>query len=491
MTYMGRRRIYTDKAEVNAGNVAQVVSESMAVHSANTSEMRYLWNYFRGRQPILDREKKVRRDICNKIVENHAQEIVNFKTGYQLSEPIQYICRASDDAGKDDSAQAIAHLNTLMFAEGAESKNRDLFEWMCVCGLGYKFIEPDAVDAAHGEPDVFDEGGAPFSIHVPEPWCAFVVYSDRFHHRPMLGVWVGEASNGDPVYTAYTEAACYTVRGGKVESETVNGIGAIPIIEYDLNNAMTGVFETALPVLDAINTLESNRIDNIEQIVQAIYLFKNCNIDKDGFLEMLDLGAVKVSSTEGAAGDVSLITNDSDQGAAQSAKDDLYQALVNICGMPNRNQGGANDTGSAVLLRDGWTLAESHAKSYELQFKKSERAFLRVALSICRTAGEPIGLSLRDIDLAFNRRNYDNVLTKSQVLTTLLSTGKVDPLDCFKACGLFTDPSAAYLRAQAYMEEQARKAEQMRLEGRQAGPSDGVDHDGDGVAGEDNHGRTS
>ena len=492
--YMGRRRIFSRFDEVNENNVVNILNEALPIHTANVSEMLYLWNYYRGRQPILDREKKVRADICNRVVENHAQEVVSFKTGYQLSEPIQYICRTSDGIGENSLAKEIANLNTLMFAENAEPKNRDLFEWMCVCGIGYKFVEPDVDDKKHGEGDAFEEGGAPFAIHIPEPWSTFIVYSSKYHHRPIMGVWVAEMDDGIAVYTVYTPKMVYTIQADKLVSSSLNGTGHIPIIEYDLNNSMMGVFEAALPILDAINNLESNRIDGVEQIIQALYLFKNCQIDKDGFLEMLSLGAIRISSTEGVAGDVSLITNDVDQTGTQTIKDDLYQALVNICGMPNRNQGGANDTGSAVLLRDGWTLAESHAKSYELQFKRSERNFLRVILRICSMAGENLGLKLRDIDLAFNRRNYDNILTKSQVLTTMLSTGKVDPLDCFKACGLFTDPSAAYLRSTAFIKEQEEKAkkeaEEAFLQQQQKQEEDLVDHDGDGIVGEDNHGRT-
>ena len=489
MAYMGRRRIFTNCDVIDETNVAQVIQEAMTTHSANVSEMHYLWNYFRGRQPILDRTKPVRPEICNTIVENHAQEVVNFKTGYQLSEPIQYICRASDEGSEDKYAESIANLNTLMFAESAEAKNRDLFEWMCVCGIGYKFVESDVADSLHGEIDVMDIGGAPFSIHIPEPWSACIVYSDKYHHRPMLGIWIGGCSDGTPIYTAYTEKMCYTVVGSDVVGAEINGTGMIPIIEYDLNNAMIGVFEAALPVLDAINLLESNRLDNIEQIVQALYLFKNCQVDKEEFTEMLQLGAINVTSTDGMQGDVSLLTNASDQVGTQTVKDDLYQALVNICGMPNRNQGGANDTGSAVQLRDGWTLAESHAKSYELQFKKSERSFLRAVLAICKVAGEPVDLKLRDIDLAFNRRNYDNVLTKAQVLTTMLSTNMVDPLDCYKSCGLFTDPSAAYLRGMKYMESRAKEQEEKnQLDGT---TQYATDHDGDGIVGENNHGRRS
>ena len=459
--FMGRTRIYSKYDYVDSGNVTAVITNAIPTHVMNCSQIEYLWNYYRGKQPILGRTKDVRPEICNNIVENHAQEIVSFKTGYQLSEPIQYICHPYGDESEDDYAKQISDLNLLMFAEDGDSKNRDLFEWLCIAGIGYKFVEYDKTDEKYGEVESYDVGGAPFNIHIPDPRSVFVIYSSKYHHRPIAGVWVGINENSTHTYTVYTKNRVYTIVGDKLVNEDINGIGYIPIIEYNLNNARMGVFEAALPVLDAINRIESNRLDGIEQVVQALYLFKNCQIDENSFLEMLRLGAVTVSSTDGAPGDVELITNNLDQTQTQTTKDDMYQAMIDICGMPNRNQGGANDTGSAVLLRDGWTLAESHAKSYELQFKKAERNFLRVVLKICDMAGEPVNLRLRDIDLAFNRRNYDNVLTKAQVLTTMRATNKVDPLDCFKACGLFNDPSAAYLRSVKYIEEQEAKISQM------------------------------
>lgn len=494
MALTGRRCIYTDIDEVDASNVGKLITNTVPTHEANCADMRYLWNYFRGTQPILGRVKDVRPEICNNIVENHAQEVVSFKTGYQLSEPIQYICRSSDDGAEDANARSMTELNALMFAEDSDSKNRDLFEWECITGLGYKFAESARDDKAHGDVEFPSDGGAPFNFHIPEPWSCYVVYSSKYHRRPVAGVWITEDTAAKKTYCVYTPKRVFTVKGGKVVAENLNAIGMIPIIEYDLNNARMGVFEAALPILDAINNLASNRMDGVEQVVQALYLFKNCQIDREEFAEMLALGAVSVSSTDGMQGDVSLITNNIDQSQTQVMKDDLYQALLDICGMPSRNPGGANDTGSAVLLRDGWTLAESHAKSYELQFKKAEREFLRVVLRICDGAGKPVGLKLRDIDLAFNRRNYDNVLTKAQVLTTMLATGKVDPLDCFKSCGLFTDPSAAYLRSVAYIQEEERKAQELfeRQQAVQIRAYDDrkkVDHDGDGFANEDNHGR--
>ena len=462
--FVGRKCIYSDYEEVTAENVVEILNGAIPTHGFNVGQIEYLWRYYRGDQPILKRVKDVRPEINNKVVENHAQEIVAFKIGYQLAEPLQYTCRTYDGEGdgkvSDNPRLAdVNELNTLMFAEDKASCDRDLFEWMCVSGLGYRMAEADTED------DV-EEGGAPFEIHTLDPRNTFVVYSSAYHHKALMAVWVGrDAVSGNIVYKCFTKDAFYRIVNSAIESSQPHTYGGIPIVEYKLNNARMGVFEPVLALLDAINAVESNRLDSIEQTVQALMKFVNCAIDETTFVKMLKLGAVEVTTTEGAIGnaDVDYITCDLDQSATQVTKDDLYQAVVNICGMPNRNgtSGSSSDTGAAVLLRDGWTLAESHAKSYELQFKRSERDFLRIVLNICeQSANAELDLRIRDIELAFNRRNYENILVKSQVLTTMLGQSGIHPELAFQACGLFTDPEAAYLQSRDYVDENRERMEQ-------------------------------
>lgn len=464
--YNGRQVVYADYEVIDETNVIDALNKTLPIAHMNFAQIEYLWNYYKGVQPVLGRTKDVRPEICNKIVENHAQEIVMFKIGYQLAEPLQYTCRTyesdeQDEQGNNPRLKDVNELNTLMFAEDKDSCDRDLFEWMCVGGLAYRMAEADT------DEDI-EEGGAPFEIYTLDSRHTYMAYSSAHHHKPIMAVWVGkEAATDKQVYSCFTKNKFFRI----VDSKITNGdglgeshtYGAIPIVEYRLNNARMGVFEPVLPLLDAINAIESNRLDGIEQTVQALMKFVNCAISEDEFKAMLQLGAVQVTSTDDAQGkaEVDVIKNDLDQTSTQVTKEDLYQAVVNICGMPNRNgQGGStSDTGAAVLLRDGWTLAESHAKSYELQFKRAERNFLRVVLNICDQSSETdLYLRIRDIELTFNRRNYENILVKSQVLTTMLSCDKIHPQLAFQACGLFTDPEAAYLQSKKYIEEQKKTA---------------------------------
>ena len=70
----GRKIAYADVEEITPENVVPVVGNSIGVFNTNKPVVRYLWNYYKGDQPIRYRTKVSRDDIINKIVENHAYE---------------------------------------------------------------------------------------------------------------------------------------------------------------------------------------------------------------------------------------------------------------------------------------------------------------------------------------------------------------------------------------------------------------------------------
>ena len=108
----GRRIIKTSVTEITDENVVDVLRKALATHDLNRSEIDYLWKYYRGDQPIRNRVKDVRPEICNKITENRANEIVSFKVGYLCGEPIQYVSR---NGGEEIVKQIIQSLDSLEF----------------------------------------------------------------------------------------------------------------------------------------------------------------------------------------------------------------------------------------------------------------------------------------------------------------------------------------------------------------------------------------
>ena len=453
MEMYGRRVITTDTIELTDENIVSEINKAFDTHNLNRGEIEYLWNYFRGKQPILRREKKVRPEICNRIVENRANEIVSFKVGYLCGEPIQYVGRNGDES----VSRAIAELNEMMFSENKATQDKEVVEWQMICGTAYRLVLPDS----RGEED-----DAPFEMYTLDPRDTFIVRSTEVGNKPMFAVKYRVDGNRDRICSVYSANWYWKLKNDTIVESVPHALGMIPIFEYPANNARLGAFEIVLPMLDAINNVASNRMDGVEQFIQAFVKFVNCDIEEEQFKALKDLGAIKVKSIDGSAADVSIVTQELNQVQTQTLVDYLYQTVLTICGMPNRNGGSStSDTGAAVIMRDGWTLAESRAKDSELMFKKSEHDVLKLILRIISdTQGlseDIYNLKLKNLSLQFTRRNYENVQSKAQVLVSMLQQNKIHPRLAFTHCGLFTDPESAYQESKEYSEEQAALALEM------------------------------
>jgi SPP1 family phage portal protein len=457
----GRRVITTDVTEITAENVVAVLEEAMKLHEKNRSEIDYLWKYYKGEQPVLQRSKTVRPEICNRIVENRANEIVSFKVGYLCGEPIQYVGRTCEES----VTTSVGTLNEYMFLVDKPALDQEVVEWGMICGTANRMVLGN--DAYTPESDE-----APFEMFTLDPRDSFVVYSNDVKRRRMLGVKYNTDDFGTKTFSAYSDNLYFTIKDGKVTEVKAHALGFEPIIEYPANNARLGAFEIVLPLLDSINNIESNRMDGIEQFVQAFVKFINCDITKEDFEALKDLGAIKVKSSDGQQADVDIVTNELNQQQTQTLKDDIYKAILSICGLPSMSDGSTSDSSNngAVILKNGWQGAETRAKDSEMMFKRSEKEVLKLVLKLCDGLAD-LKLRLKDIDMKFTRRNYDNIQSKSQVLVSMLQQPKIHPLLAFTHCGLFSDPESAYTMSNEYYEEQMEKWEPVDVD-------DNTDNDG-------------
>ena len=435
----GRRQIYTDVETITAENVCDVLNKALYYHALNQSEIQYLWDYYRGITPILQKEKEIRSNINHKISVGRAMEIVTFKKGYGFGEPIQYIRRGQDDSLTDD----INRLNEYMDLAGKQTVDSRLAEWLYVCGLGMRIALPG--------PDS-DE---PFQIFSLDPRYSFVVRYNGLGEPVVMGVKIIERENGAKIYSCYTRDRYFEIQDNRILKESPHILGDVPIFEYPANLARLGSFEIVLPLLDAINEIESNRLDDVVQFVNSFLALLGGTIDEETAKKLNEFKMLCLP--EGV--DAKYLSVAMQQTDVQVLADSLYEYVLTICGVPNRNGGSStSDTGVATIFRDGWQMAESHMKSVEQEFKAEEMRFLKLILRILKnTPDVEMKLEPRHIIPKFSRRNYDNLQTKSQVLTTMLTNPKIHPRLAFVHSGMFLDPEDAYLQSKDWWEEQEQK----------------------------------
>lgn len=453
----GRRVIYTDETEITAGNVVDVIRDAFPTHIANREEINYLYNYYKGKQPILERIKEVRPEINNKVVCNIAYDIVDFKVSYLLGTAFSYV---SDK----DKSEPVALLNDYMNQAGKETLDREIVEWNHICGTAYRYVQAN-------NPDDVGEGDAPFDLFTLDPRTTFIIYSSTFKKTRLAAVTYTESSKDNITITSfvvYTKDKTFTFdikkENGKDESseafiEKENNLGDIPIFEYPANNSRLGAFEIVLPLLDAYNRITSNDVDSVEQAVQSFLKFINCDLDGDALENLRAYGAIKIKSIEGAPADVDSVKTDYSYDGANITKEDIYRNILLICGMPvvgNGKSFSANN-GAAVLV-SGFSQAEMRAKASETMFTGSERRMLNLVLKICNTVGkDKLDIRSSDIECKSPRTNYENLQVKAQVLCEMLNTPRVHPKLAFESCGLFSDPENAYLISEEHYNETLEK----------------------------------
>ena len=438
----GRHVAYTNQKTITPENVADVVGKAMVIHIRNAAETEYLYGYYRGRQDIRLKEKVVRPEINNKVMVNRANEIVTFKTAYLLGEPVQYVSNGGDDA----VSAKVNRLNEFMRSESKDTKDKEIADWMHICGVGVRMVLPDE----EGE-----EEGSPVSIYTLDPREAFVIYHSGVGHKRLAGVLRQRDENGVWYSCVYTRDWYYEIKNGQIEKQEARTVPYIPIVEYPNNESRMGAFEVVVPILNAINTIESNRVDSVQDFVNAYDVFQNCEIDDDAYKALSAGGmAIQIKGAPGMEAKVYRIASELNQTNTQTLVDDLYDTALTICGMPNRNGGSStSDTGTAVIYRDGFAEAESRAKDTEKTFIRSERDFLRIVLYICRETGD-LNLELKDIKPEFTRKNLSNIQSKVQVLCEMLNNSKIHPKLAFQTCGVFSDAEEAYRLSMEYHEEQ-------------------------------------
>ncbi len=437
----GRTVIYTEQSEINRDNVVDELQKALAIHNRNVQAITYLDRYYRGDQPILYREKKVRPEINNKIVENHALEIVDSKVADLFGEPIQYVLADSDDQQK--SAE-MDRLNKYMKSEDKAALDIERGRWASICGTSYYFV-----GETNRMPMIFDE--APYYITCEDPVKTFVVYfaDDR---TPAFSCQIRHGDNGN-LYNVYTSERYFLIEKGEVVSEEENGNDMIPVVEYPNNERRLSDIEITIGLTDAINCMQSDRVNAISQFVQAFILFKNCKIDEETFKSLAFAGALSIKDTaDNRNADAKMMTSELSQDGTQLSKEDLYNSLLTIQGMPSRQEASGGDTGQAVALRNGYYAEEKRAELRIPIFQKSERMLLRLILNKLRIK-EQFGLTISDIDIRPNRSKLENMMVKAQVLQILHQLG-VDDSVALKTVNLFGDVQDVIMRSKDRMERQ-------------------------------------
>lgn len=442
----GRKTAYVDFTEVTPDNLLKIVEKGVSTLNWNRGIIRYLHNYYKGDQPSLYRTKTIRDDINNPVVENHAFEIVSFKNAQTYGEPVQCVSTKNDE----NVNIAVDRLNEYNRNANKYLVDIECGEWTSCVGTGFKAIQRK-------------KGEVPYRLVAPSPMNTIVVYS-TITYEPLLAIQQLKDTEGNMYYQCFSEYLEYIVQNGKLISSQIHAFGGIPIVEYPNNADRISDIELVISMLDAINEIQSNRVDGVAQFVQSWFKFINCEVDEDSFLAMKQNGAIVVKSNNGQnTASVDLMQQELNQEGTQVAKDDLWDNALSILAIPNReSQNSGGDTSGAVQLRAGHDMARQRANLKDQYVSAADKKLNTVALNVIRQAKGVSECPITEMDYEIHivHSPTDNLLIKSEALEILLRSG-IHPLVAVKVSGLWTDAEKVFLQSKPYLDAKYQTIDEM------------------------------
>ena len=466
----GRRKLVTNRqitGDINGDleTVKLILSDVMSVHETNQTQEMTLFNIFVNKTDWWSKDKVTREDINNKVSIPNAWALSRTINGYCFGEPVKFIARGSDET-ENGEAQTTKQAQVEVLSEMLDrmgNHDSDIMATMCasICGVGYKLALP-------ANSEELELNGIPFVINtdIIMPMLAGVVYSNESISRPVMGFIIGTYYNEEGkadgnLYTCWTKYAQYMLK----DSESGDGYDTvkqimdgkevdvyqlsnkrIPLIEVERNPFRKGDWEVATELLELKNNLISNRMDDIQQMVDYILVLTNCAFenedDKKQALQarLLELKVANPNNPSKAE----ILKNALDQTSIQQLADYIDLLIQECVGIPNRQErgGGGGDTGQAVKYRNGFRDLENNAGLIIPKMDKAELQFIDLCLSYCENVKvEGItDLKARDVRCKFLRSFNDDALSASQAFINLVNGG----MDYVNACicsGVGTDPS--------------------------------------------------
>lgn len=460
--HYGRYDIYTDVPQITSDNIIKVLRESYAVHVKNAQSCNFLLKYDAGEQPFF-RKKVIRPDIDHHTVDNVANEITEFKLGFNWGYPITLIRRGEKDSGTQDEVEAIAQLNEQYEIDGNKDKTQRLGRFVEICGRGYTFVDINK-NWSEGEPY--------FTVQALDPRFAFIVRSSRYvDRRPVLGVTFRIDTEGNVYFTCYTDRQRFEVKNlsalladapsadeyGWTQEEnsgSLNYLGMIPIIEWNRSHDGQGCFERQIPECDNLNMLVSDFSNQVDQNTQAVWFTVDVAfpVNPDtGETETPQNGDWLAAQTtaDGKTPTATPLVVPYDYSGMLNNILSRRSLILQKCNVPQRTDDINGATGIAVSDSSGWSAAETAACKQQAIMETAKMQEVKAVLKAIKAspdvpADSPL-LKLRAIDVMPNikrQRTYE-LTTKSNAFATLVAHG-IDGLSAIKTVNMFDDPMQVY-----------------------------------------------
>lgn len=468
MQTYGRTKIYTNEPIIHKGNVIEVLQRAFSTHLKNASESNYLIDFEKGMQP-LQRTKQTRTEVDIQDIDNVAHEIASFNMDYHWANPITFVQRGEVDTGIQTEPSAIALLNEQYSNCDIDMKRQELAPEIEICCEGYTLVSPNMnYDEENDE--------SMFNIDVVSNQSAFVVYSSFYSDkRKMLGVTYMQDTDGVRKFTCYTDTTKYEIKNQKIinektkQSEDVwsheggsgvaNLMGKIPLVKWIRSYDGMGCFERLTDEMNALNILESDYDNDVDQTVNSVWhgndvefpMDENGNIIKPKSNDWV----LTKTTKDGKQPFINPLTTNLDYNGLQSRIENKRALILQKANVPR--QDGTSGSGVAVSDSAGWSRAEIAASRQDEITKGcvlEEGDLVLRAIKINPNVPDEHPLKMlkkKDLKVSIKRQKSYEMTTKANFMATLINHGFYGE-HVINAANLFDDPNQVWADSREMIE---------------------------------------
>lgn len=458
---LGRKRIYTDAAEITSENVISVLQDALTIHELNRHEIAYLLNYEKGLQPLA-RKKTIRSDINIEVCDNIANQVVEFKLGYHWGNPKSLVQRGDRDLSSNDpdtDDDAITLLNQMNEDEQAYRKDQELARFIEICGIGYQMVDIKRD---------FVEGGSVFDLYTLNPMNTFIVFKNDIRETPMMAVTYSQKKNGSRYFTCITKDNWYQIKDVYeiVDNETIetwghmprsgekNPLGKVPVVEFIRSFDRMGCFERQISDIDALNIEVSDFANSVAQNTQEIWWMNDADfpVDPKTGEKIKPVSGQWMQTKTTANGNrpmIQALSSTFNYSGVQENITSKRNMILQKCYVPLQSDPGSGSTGTAMSMSAGWSAAEAVAAKEEDIIRGSVMEIVELELLAIRNShllpSDHILMDLRksDIQPKFTRQKTFDLGTKTNSMVTLIKAG-VNGRIAMQVVDLFPDIAQAW-----------------------------------------------
>jgi len=379
----------------------QILNDVIAYNEKLKDRFTRLELYYLGKHDIFSRIKDDRLKN-NQVMVNHAKYITDTNVGYLLGNPVDY---------QTDKKHNIEALLDAYKKQTINDLDSEIAKDVSIFGLQYEYVYAN-------------EQAEPRSCEVDNR-NTIIVYDDTVEHNKLFGIIYREIKKGDKfdyyeiIYVDKKEKRTYKSYDkslqqiGKSES---HAFGDVPIIQYKNNPEFLGDFEPVISLIDAYNLLQSDRINDKEQLVDAILCMYGMDFDDEQADMLKDSRMLANLPTDGR---VEYLVKTLQEADVDILRQNLENDIHKISMVPNMSDENFVGNSSGVAIRYKLLAFEQNVKNKERYMEKGLLERFKLYNHFLQTKSKMALVPVEEVDVVFKRNLPSNDFEISQMINNL------------------------------------------------------------------------